>query len=550
MTQPQSKHWLDKLTDEILKWQEKTQVSYLHVDDMKTPSGRVHTGALRGVVLHDLVTKALADKTSKSIKNTYVFNDMDPMDGLPAYLDEKKWRKYMGMPLYKIPAPTLEESGLNLDLMTEAEKNDFKKAKNFAEFYAFDFIHAFRELGCSQEIIFSSQLYESGQMNQAIKLALDEVDEIKKIYQDVAEYNLPDNWHPFQVICPSCGKVGTTLTTNWNGREVEFECQVNKVDWAQGCGHKGKTSPLNGNGKLLWKTDWPAHWFTMGVNIEGAGKDHTSAGGSRDMANAMCQRVFKITIPFDIPYEWIVIKGAKMSSSKGIGASAREFVRILPPEVGRFMFVNKHYNQVLDFDPTTDFILKLFDEYDEAAKIYWKQTGGDQRLIYAFRYSQVDPAKLNKPIFLPRFRDVVIWMQHPEIDLEKKFAEVKGESLTQAEKDELKRRVSYAKNWLRLHAPTEYQFTPKLESSADLDQLDQAEKDFFKAVVKLLAEKNWQPEDLQQAIYELAKQSLGAKKGFQTIYKVMINKTHGPRAAWFLLAYQKIVQKRVKQMRL
>ena len=48
----QSQHWLDKIVDGILKWQKKAGIKQLHVDDMKTPSGRVHTGALRGVLLH------------------------------------------------------------------------------------------------------------------------------------------------------------------------------------------------------------------------------------------------------------------------------------------------------------------------------------------------------------------------------------------------------------------------------------------------------------------------------------------------------------------
>jgi len=60
MTQPQSPHWIDQVTNSILDWQKETNQTQLHVDDMKTPSGRIHTGSLRGVVLHDLVAKALA----------------------------------------------------------------------------------------------------------------------------------------------------------------------------------------------------------------------------------------------------------------------------------------------------------------------------------------------------------------------------------------------------------------------------------------------------------------------------------------------------------
>ncbi|PJC81810.1 lysine--tRNA ligase, partial [Candidatus Roizmanbacteria bacterium CG_4_8_14_3_um_filter_36_10] len=57
------------------------------VDDMKTPSGRIHVGSLRGVIVHDLIYKALK-QIEVNAKFSYVFNDMDQMDGLPTYLDK------------------------------------------------------------------------------------------------------------------------------------------------------------------------------------------------------------------------------------------------------------------------------------------------------------------------------------------------------------------------------------------------------------------------------------------------------------------------------
>ncbi|HEX7017830.1 MAG TPA: lysine--tRNA ligase [Patescibacteria group bacterium] len=535
--QPQSHHWLDKVATGILKWQEKNTIEQLHVDDMKTPSGRVHTGALRGVLLHDLVAKVLKTKTDQPVVSTYVFNDMDSMDGLPAYLDKSVYEQHMGKPLYKIPKPELSECGINLEKATEEELADFAKAKNFAELYAFDFLHAFRKLGCSQEIVWSHDLYESGQMDETIRTVLNKVDVLKKIYRQVAEYELPEKWFPFQVICPNCGKVGTTLVTDWDGEQVTYECQPNKVTWAKGCGHSGKVSPFGGTGKLLWKVDWPAHWAVMGVNVEGAGKDHTSAGGSRDMANAMCQPVFNIPVPFDIPYEWILIRGAKMSSSKGVGTSAREFTELFPAEVGRFLFVNKHYGQVIDFDPATMAIPDLFDEYDHSARIFWGEDEGDQRFGRSFELSQV--GEVPTQYFLPRFRDVATWMQHPELNLVEKFEEVKGGSLTARELAELELRQHYAQIWLDRYALEEFQLTPKTEMPEKAKELSEEQKKFLAEMNTLIDSQDWKPEELQQALFDLAKSTIGAKQGFQAIYLAFLGKTAGPRAAWFLLSIDK-----------
>lgn len=533
MANQQSPHWVDQVTDGIVAWQNQNHIEKLHVDDMKTPSGRIHTGSLRGILLHDLVAKSLESR-GLSATSTYVFNDMDPMDGLPAYLDPAVYQEHMGKPLYQIPVPKLEDSGLPVDLLTPADREALLQAKNFAELYALDFVQTSRRLGCSQTIVWSHDLYESGAMDPIIREALDSIDQLRKIYREVADYNLPEKWYPFQVICPQCGKVGTTLVTDWDGNEVTYECQPMKVDWAAGCGHTDNVSPFGGTGKLLWKVDWPAHWKAMGVTVEGAGKDHTSAGGSRDMANAQCREVFHIPEPYDVPYEWILVRGTKMSSSKGVGTSAREFTQLFPPEIGRFLFAARNYNQVIDFDPTSMAIPDLFDEYDQAARIHWQQEAGDARQGRAFELSQI--GDLPEPHFLPRFRDVALWMQYPEINLEEKCAEAKGSSLTEREQQELRARVEYAKRWVAQYAPSEFQFTPNQEIPTAVEKLTTEQRQFLGQVAGLLESKSdWQPDDLQQAIYEHAKETLGAKPGFQAIYLSLLGKTAGPRAAWLLL---------------
>jgi len=552
-----SPHWLDQLAEEILIWQKKENIDKLHVDDMKTPSGRVHTGALRGVLLHDFVAKVLQEHLSKQgqkeladqLVNTYVFNDMDPMDGLPKYLNEDFYLEHMGKPLYQIPAPKLEEAGIDLSQISDQERADLMSASNFAAFYATDFIHALRKLACSQEIVWSHDLYESGQMDEVIRLSLDKVDLFKKIYKEVAEYDLPKNWYPFQVICPKCGKIGTTLVTDWDGQEVSFHCQENLVDWAKGCGHQGKISPFGGTGKLLWKVDWPAHWRTMGVTIEGAGKDHTSAGGSRDMANTICQQVFKLKIPFDIPYEWILIRGSKMSSSKGVGTSAREFTALFPTSVGRFLFINKHYGQVIDFDPRTMAIPDLFDDYDQAARIYWGQEEGDQRLARAFVLSQ-NTVKIPEVHYVARFRDLALWVQYPEKDVFKEAAKAKGSKLSDLEKEVVNERLHYVELWLAKYAPEEFQWRAKKDLPAQAQELTTEQKNFLEELETLLVSQDWQPPDLQQAIFDLAKDSLGAKQAFSAIYLAFLGKKSGPRAAWFLLNIDsQLREDRIKQIK-
>ncbi len=60
-----------------------------------------------------------------------------------------------------------------------------------------------------------------------------------------------------------------------------------------------------------------------------------------DIAMELCDQVFNYTKPYKLPYEFILIGGKKMSSSKGLGLKAHDITKILPPEVARFLFTRK-----------------------------------------------------------------------------------------------------------------------------------------------------------------------------------------------------------------
>lgn len=500
-------HWADQIAAEIIK-SGKHQPYW--VDDMKTPSGKVHVGALRGVLVHDLIFKTLKAK-GVTVRSTYVFNDMDPMDSLPHYLDASIYEPLMGTPVYKIPAP----DGHSI---------------NFAYQWARDFMDVFTKLGATPEIVWSHELYESGEMNEAIKIALDNAAKIRTIYKKVAKQTKPENWFPFQVICPECGKLGCTNVDGWDGEEVHFTCEPAMVTWAKGCGHEGTVSPFNGTGKLMWKVDWPAHWKTMGVTIEGAGKDHSSDGGSRDIAKEIVKQVYHISDPYDIPYEWFLIGGHKMSSSKGVGTSAAEFGNLLPPELGRFLFVKTKYSRQMNFDPKGDTIPDLFDEYDRMAKEYWSNTESDFARI--FELSQIN--KVSKPHILPRFRDVARMIQDPKIDIVQTFEREKGGPLSELDKQILDERIAYAKIWLERYAPEEDVF--KVASASAVVSLSIDQKTYLIKLIQLLSKENLEPETFQQELYQAAKnQPLPPKDAFTAIYQAMIGKNHGPKAAWLLL---------------
>lgn len=493
------------------------------VDDMKTPSGRIHVGSLRGVIVHDLIYKAL-NQIGVKTKFSYVFNDMDPMDGMPTYLDKNKWEKYMGFPLYKIPSP---EAGF----------------KSFADYFAQEFIEVFNSLNCHPQIIWSSELYRSGKMDSIIKLFLDKVDIVREIYKTVAKSEKPPNWYPYNPICEKCGKIGTTNVYKWDGEYVYYQCEYHMVDWANGCGYQGKIKPIGENGKLPWKLDWPAHWKVIGVTIESSGKDHMSSGGSYDIAVHFCKQILGIEPPDALGgYEWFTIGGKKMSSSKGIGSSAKEVSQILPSNIFRFMQVRTPIKTHLDFNPYGETIPRLFDDYDRCLEAYFlklenklpKGKAGEVASDFAriIELSQVKPLP-KKRLFLPRFRTIANLLKSKKDDLKNFFEKQKNSKLNQEELEILEERIKYAKIYLEKYQENNNQSKIKNQKF----KLNARQKEFLKILKEKLAssinsnKNELKSSDFQKIVLDSIKQAnLPAREAFTAFYQILTNKPYGPKA--------------------
>ncbi|NTU72639.1 lysine--tRNA ligase [Candidatus Roizmanbacteria bacterium] len=498
------------------------------VDDMKTPSGRVHVGALRGVIIHDIMYKALLNH-GVNARYTYVFDDQDPMDGLPSYLPQEQWEQYMGWPLYKIPSP---EPGF----------------RSFAHYYAQEFIDVFNSINAYPEIVWGSELYTSGKMNTAIKTVLDNAEKVREIYARIAHAEKSKDWYAFSVECDQCHKIGTTQVYDWDGENVHYRCKPDAVKWAKGCGHEGKKSPYNGNGKLLWKLDWPAMWSVIGVTIEGSGKDHMSSGGSYDMADAFCKEVFHMETPYAFPYEWFTIGGRKMSSSKGIGSSAKEVSQILPPEVFRFLIVRTPIGTALDFNPYGETIPRLFDDYDRCMEAYFTKLenklpeGKPGEVLADFariiELSEVRPLPISRQ-FLPRFRTICNLMKS-KTDLVSYFCKQKGSQLTEEEKSILEERTVFAEVYLSKYAEGEQASNMGHRTVSKEQETEQKafaptteQKAFLQSLIAKLGPINPTDRDaIQNTVFEVLKAS-GQKPRdvFPAFYQALIGQNAGPRAA-------------------
>jgi lysyl-tRNA synthetase, class I len=243
------------------------------VNDSKTPSGTVHVGSLRGPVILDVICRALR-AAGHETTFLYGIDDLDPMDA-QALLTPDAVEREMGRPLSRIADPAADGHA------------------SYARHHAQAFIDTFAHLGIQPDRYYwMSEHYAAGDMDPYIRLALDHAATVREIYVRVANVQHPQAWHPLSAICENCGRIGTTIVTAWDGERVRYECRADLVTWARGCGHSGWVSPFGGRAKLPWNLEWAAQWGLFGVTIEPCGKDLSTAGGSRDRADAISREVY------------------------------------------------------------------------------------------------------------------------------------------------------------------------------------------------------------------------------------------------------------------
>jgi lysyl-tRNA synthetase class 1 len=499
--------WCDELVEKIGDPQ-RPQL----INDSKTPSGRAHVGALRGPLIHDAIYRTLK---TKGVPVQYLFgvDDYDPVDEIP-YGETEHFEKYLGAPLCNTPPPP------------------GSKASDMADHYISEFFSVFGELGIRPELYRMRDVYRSGRFNEAIDAILRKADVVRHIYKTVSGAERASNWHPFQVVCENCGRIATTFVTAYDGTEVTYECRPELVKWARGCGYRGKLSPFNGNGKLPWKLEWCAKWRTFPVTIEGAGQDHSTKGGSRDVAAKCLRAIFSQEPPLNCPYSFFLVGGAKMSSSKGLGATARDMTDFLPPEILRFLLIRPLPRQPVNFEPSEAYVVKLFNDFDRYHEKYHldpKATSADKRI---YELSEVDEEPNH---WLADFQLVAALAQMPHLDTVKELEKRKGGSLTALERRHLEFRLRAAQYWVE-HYATEEEKTRVQETLPDrAKELSATQRAFLHMLAKLLAQTPWEGEALQVCIFSAARLTpIDQATAFKAIYRVLLDRDNGPKAGNFL----------------
>ena len=476
--------WADQIADRIIK-KGGSKKEYVCASGI-TPSGTIHIGNFREVITTDLVVRALRDQGKKT-RFIYSWDDYDRFRKVPKGI-EKKYEKYIGMPLSEVPSP-------------------FKKGGNYAEYFEEEFENSLLKVGIKPEFIRQNIRFKECKYATLIKKAIEKREEIMEILNRYRKEPLGKDWMPVTIYCRKCLKDSTKIL-NAKGYFIEYECK---------CGVKEKIDfREKGIVKVRWRVDWPMRWKYEKVDFEPGGADHSAAGGSFDTSKQIVKKIFNYEAPLYQIYSWVKIKGGKdFSSSEGNAISLDEMEEVYEPEILRYIFVGTRPNKAFQISFDND-IIKIYEDYDALERKYYEgKTNLQEKRTYEL--SQLDKPSKKKPNKIG-FRHLITFVQL------KKEKELNKES---------KRRAEKVANWIEKYAEEDMKFEIKTKVSV---KLTEKEKQAIKELKKSLKSRDFNEDELFNEFYTIC-QKVGIKNTefFDAAYRIIIGKSKGPRLASLIL---------------
>lgn len=547
-------HWLLEIVNKI----ENRNPEEVTLATGKTPSGHIHIGILREILICDSLRR-IFEKRNKSI-NFYLFLDsLDAAKRFPHYIDPSFQEKHIGKPFCFIPCP-FEGCG----------------CESYARHFGNELTSTFEDFGIKNKIVWTHKLYQSEEMREKIEIALDKTGQIKEILKKYILPTLDDkkkkkflevqkDWMPVMAVCSKCKKIqkkekdGSIIPnriTSYNkvDRTVTYECPA--------CGYKETVSIKKGILKLNWRVDWPAKWSIYKTTCEPAGKDHCVKGGSYDTGLEICHEIFDYKGPIKVPYEWLRLGERDMKTSKGIVFTPQKYLNIADPEIFRMLILRTNPMKHISF--RIEEIPQYHDYFERMENIYYnleEAESNEEEEYFKFLYplTKINDISKNKPERLP-FNLLVFLSQIQNIlstdKLYKKAKEVMDENnfgkvISKQEFTDLLDRTRY---WIEeIKKIIEQEDDPKVRRNIlqkisiftipekinkDLiSELNDLQKEGIRILRNYLDQnKDLDSDGIQNKIFTIAKEELeiAPKKLFQAIYKIILGKKFGPRLGPFL----------------
>lgn len=492
--------WLNKIVDDLI---ERHPDGEILVSSGVSPSGTYHMGTLREVLTAEAIANEVR-RRERQARHVHVVDDLDVFRKVPVNIPED-FKQYLGKPLCDLPAP----DGSKL---------------SYADFYLKDLTEAAEKMSLKVEIVRAHEKYRAGFFVEAIEIALENIEVIKKILETISGHKVDQNWSPIQVIEGGYLKNRSFVSINKDAKTLVY---------ADNEGKESEIGYAKGDVKLNWRIDWPARWWLLGVKAEPFGRDHATKGGSYDTGSAIAKDVYKTEPPLPLPYNFINRTGdtKKMSKSAGDVITAAELLELLPAEVVWYFILRSAPDKQLFFDEG-DSLIRLVDDFG-ALLAKTDKTDDEKQLLEHCLQGVEQPTISRVP-----FSHLVASYQAALKDTDRTLEIIGRTEYADVVTDDSKiieAELQFIDTWLNKKAPDDVKF--ELTKSVKASDFDEKETKYLANLADKISSA---PDDadgawFHQAIYELKDTSgLQPKQLFTVLYRALIGKNSGPRAGWFL----------------
>ena len=535
--------WVGRLADEVIAEADRRGASTVVCASGLSPSGPVHLGNLREVMVPHLVADEVR-RRGRDCRHILSWDDYDRFRRVPAGFDAS-YAEYIGRPLTAVPAPPGSAHS------------------SWAEHFEAPLTAALAELGVLVEPISQTERYTSGAYREQVLLAMRErhrIDEILTRFRTKrpdpeqeqadpdgsAETRADAEYFPYRPYCSHCNRDLTTV--------VSYDDVTTALRYTcGGCGH-AETVLLSQftHGKLAWKVDWPMRWAYEGVVFEPSGVDHSSPGSSFEVGGLLVDEVFGGRQPIGPMYAFVGTSGmAKMSSSRGAVPTPADALAVMEPTVLRWLYTRRRPNQAITiaFDQE---IYRLYDEWDALGRRVAQGSASPTEQATQARSTRTAVGALpTTPRPLP-YRTLGSVIDITTADRAQMLRILRG--LDPAgpveDLDVLRPRLDCAERWVASYMPADQHTRVRGEPDRELlTTLDDDDRAALRLLLDHLDD-DWSLEGLNRLVYGVPKLRAGlpmdtaptpelkaAQRHFFTVlYRLLVGRTTGPRLPTLLLA--------------
>ncbi len=540
-------HWLEGIINQIVA----RNPEQVNLSTGKTPSGHIHMGILREILICDAIARILKQRGKKVMFRLFI-DSLDAAKRFPKYITQDYQKKYLGKPFALIPDPLKNSSD------------------SYAEVFGKELIKTFEKLGISVNPVWTHDVYKTSGMKNLIRIGLRKNEEVKAIVARFLTASMNDEqkaqyldqqkeWMGAMVICENCQRTQQKLAdgTVKPNRVLDYLEDTDECYYeCPACGYKGKVTIESGLIKLNWRLDWPAKWTLFQATCEPAGKDHCTPGGSYDTGLELCKKIYGYEGPIKVAYEWLRLGDKDMKTSKGIVFTPEKFLDFAEPEIIRMLIYQTNPNKHISF--RIEELEQYYNEFYRIERIYYnlENPASEEELreikfIYPLICSKQVPQ--DAPIRFPFKLLTVLAQLEPMLKQEgiiKRAIEyLKNEGHSGAlDRDSFIQRIKLAKNWteeMKLVLANEKNpaVFKKISRKVVLfsiipELLDDIKNQLIPIQIRALEEFlnliKKEPKLTNENIRELmmdvrTKVEISANKLFQALYLVLLGKRKGPR---------------------